>query len=101
VADGSLFGRVRGPIVFDLFAGGGGASHGIRSALGVSPVVAINHCRHAIEMHTLNHPETEHYLWCLGTTADGSPRHPLYVRGDAPLIPWGTGTRRFPHAAGA
>lgn len=25
---------------------------------------------------------------CLGTTMDGSPRHPLYVRGDAPLIPW-------------
>jgi DNA (cytosine-5)-methyltransferase 1 len=46
----------------DLFAGGGGASHGIRSALGVSPIVAINHCAHAIQMHTLNHPETEHYL---------------------------------------
>lgn len=27
-------------------------------------------------------------LLCLGTTADGHPRHPLYVRGDAPLIPW-------------
>lgn len=25
---------------------------------------------------------------CLGTTADGSPRHPLYVRGDQPLIPY-------------
>ena len=23
--------------------------------------------------------------FCLGTTADGSPRHPLYVRGDQPL----------------
>jgi DNA (cytosine-5)-methyltransferase 1 len=62
VADGSLFGRVRGPRVVDLFAGGGGASHGIRSALGVSPLVAINHDPHAIAMHTLNHPETEHYL---------------------------------------
>ena len=40
MADGSLFGRVRGPLVVDLFAGGGGASHGIRSALGVSPIVA-------------------------------------------------------------
>lgn len=28
-------------------------------------------------------------LWCLGTTADGSPRHPLYVRGNALLVPWG------------
>jgi DNA (cytosine-5)-methyltransferase 1 len=60
-ADGSLFGLVRGPRVVDLFAGGGGASLGIRSALGVSPIVAINHCNHAIRMHTLNHPETEHY----------------------------------------
>lgn len=25
---------------------------------------------------------------CLGATAAGDPRHPLYVRGDAPLIPW-------------
>lgn len=24
--------------------------------------------------------------YCLGTTKDGSPRHPLYVRADAPLI---------------
>jgi hypothetical protein len=26
-------------------------------------------------------------LVCLGTTKDGSPRHPLYVRADAPLVP--------------
>ena len=25
-------------------------------------------------------------LWCLGTTAGGYPRHPLYVRGNAPLV---------------
>ena len=25
---------------------------------------------------------------CLGTTKDGSPRHPLYVKGDQPLIEW-------------
>jgi hypothetical protein len=24
-------------------------------------------------------------LWCLGKTKDGSPRHPLYVRGEQPL----------------
>lgn len=25
---------------------------------------------------------------CLGTTRSGAPRHPLYVRADAPLVPW-------------
>jgi hypothetical protein len=27
-------------------------------------------------------------LYCLGTTKDGHPRHPLYVPGDAPLVPF-------------
>lgn len=27
-------------------------------------------------------------LWCLGTTKDGHPRHPLYVRGDQELLPF-------------
>lgn len=27
-------------------------------------------------------------LWCFGTTKDGQPRHPLYVKGDTQLIPW-------------
>ena len=27
-------------------------------------------------------------MLCLGTTASGQPRHPLFVRGDAPLVPW-------------
>jgi hypothetical protein len=29
-------------------------------------------------------------LWCLGNTKDGSPRHPLYVRADQPLVRWGS-----------
>lgn len=44
----------------DLFAGGGGASEGIKSALGIPPVVAINHDEDAMGMHRINHPETEH-----------------------------------------
>jgi hypothetical protein len=26
--------------------------------------------------------------WCLGRTAAGAPRHPLYVKNDTPLEPW-------------
>jgi len=28
-------------------------------------------------------------LYCLGTTKDGSPKHPLYIKGDKQLEPWG------------
>ncbi len=35
------------------------------------------------------HKVPERLPWlCLGTTKDGHPRHPLYVKGDQPLIPW-------------
>ncbi len=27
-------------------------------------------------------------LHCLGTTKDGHPKHPLYVKGDTPLVPY-------------
>lgn len=47
-------------IAIDLFAGGGGASEGIRRATGVEPIIAINHCRAAIDMHAANHPGTIH-----------------------------------------
>jgi len=47
----------------DLFAGGGGASTAVEWATGASPRVAINHCEHAVAIHTQNHPEpdTRHY----------------------------------------
>ena len=32
--------------------------------------------------------EADTTLWCLGTTIAGAPRHPLYVKGSQPLVPW-------------
>jgi DNA (cytosine-5)-methyltransferase 1 len=49
-------------IEVDCFAGGGGASVGIRRATGRDPHVAINHDQAAIAMHMANHPGTRH--WC-------------------------------------
>lgn len=43
----------------DLFAGGGGASAGLRNA-GIHTVVAANHWPLAIATHKRNHPDTEH-----------------------------------------
>ncbi|NEJ46591.1 DNA cytosine methyltransferase [Rhizobium leguminosarum] len=48
------------PIIFDSFAGGGGASEGIKQALGRSPDYAINHSKPALMLHEANHPETIH-----------------------------------------
>lgn len=48
-------------IIVDLFAGGGGASTGIKNALGVDPHIAINHDAAAIAMHQANHPGSQHF----------------------------------------
>ena len=48
-------------IIVDNFAGGGGASTGLESALGRKVDVAINHDPEAIAMHEANHPDTLHY----------------------------------------
>jgi DNA (cytosine-5)-methyltransferase 1 len=48
-------------IVIDLFAGGGGASEGIKRAIGRDPDIAINHDKVAIAVHEANHPGTRHY----------------------------------------
>lgn len=53
-------GVLPGELIVDLFAGGGGASLGLERALGRSPDLAINHDPHAVQMHALNHPATEH-----------------------------------------
>lgn len=44
-----------------IFAGGGGASTGIKMAIGRDVDIAINHDPAAIAMHRANHPLTEHY----------------------------------------
>lgn len=49
-----------GEILVDSFAGGGGASEGMRQAFGHGPHLAINHDEEAIALHSANHPETEH-----------------------------------------
>lgn len=48
-------------LIIDNFAGGGGASTGIETAVGRSVDIAINHDPDAIRMHRANHPTTRHY----------------------------------------
>lgn len=48
------------PLILDSFAGGGGASEGIRLALGRHPDIAVNHDEQALALHAANHPETLH-----------------------------------------
>ena len=48
-------------LVVDNFAGGGGASTGIRNAIGRDVDIAINHDAAAIAMHRVNHPTAKHY----------------------------------------
>lgn len=46
----------------DLFAGAGGWSLGFADATGRAPIVAVNHCEHAVRLHARNHPTTQHFL---------------------------------------
>lgn len=47
-------------MIVDLFAGGGGASVGLESALGRAVDIAINHDATALAVHRANHPATRH-----------------------------------------
>lgn len=60
-------GTVVRELVIDSFAGGGGASTGIRMALGREPDIAINHDAFALAMHRVNHPATRHMLQDVAT----------------------------------
>lgn len=55
------FGLGADELVVDNFAGGGGASTGIKAALHRPVDFAINHNPPALAMHKANHPETKHY----------------------------------------
>ena len=59
-ADGTTFSFDFHELVADSFAGGGGASTGIRMALGRCPDIAVNHDGDALAMHEVNHPHTLH-----------------------------------------
>ena len=69
-------------IVVDNFAGGGGASTGLRAALRRPVDVAINHSPVAIAMHGLNHPDTHHYcesVWKVDPREVAGSRRVAYV----------------------
>jgi DNA (cytosine-5)-methyltransferase 1 len=76
-AQGSLFGRLDRLASVVLFAGLGGSCEGIRQATGTSPLAAVNHCPHAIQLHALNHPETLHMQ---GDVWDVAPREAVRGR---------------------
>ena len=74
-------------LIVDSFAGGGGASTGIRLALGRSPDIAINHDPEALSLHEANHPETWHIahdVWKVDPTAatGGAPVGLLWASPD-------------------
>lgn len=49
-------------IAVDLFAGAGGASLGLKQALGRDPTICVNHDSAAIACHAMNTPGAEHYV---------------------------------------
>jgi len=68
----------------DLFAGAGGWSHGWRIATGSEPLLAVNHCPHAVQLHSLNHPGTEHFLedvWAVDPAAAVAGRRVDWLHG--------------------
>lgn len=69
---------IKGELLVDSFAGGGGTSTGLELATGHSPDIAINHDPEAIRMHKANHPNTKHYcenVWAVDPVkaCDGHP----------------------------
>lgn len=73
----------RKPILFiDFFAGGGGASEGIKQAIGRDPDIAINHDEVALSMHAANHLHTVHL------DVDVFEHHPKNVARGKKIAAW-------------
>lgn len=69
-------------IFIDFFAGGGGASTGIKQAIGRDPDIAINHDEVALSMHAANHLQTVHL------DVDVFEHHPKNVTKGKKIIGW-------------
>lgn len=69
-------------LFIDLFAGGGGASKGIKQAIGRDPDIAINHDEIALSMHAVNHLGTEHF------DVDVFEHHPKNVARGKKIVAW-------------
>lgn len=85
-------------LIIDLFAGGGGASEGIRQALGRSPDYGVNHDAEALAMHERNHPETTHlredvFAVNPGTLCAGRPVDLLWASPDCTHFSKAKGSR--------
>ncbi len=79
--------RMLRELVIDSFAGGGGASEGIRIALGRDPDIAVNHDPAALAMHRANHPGTHHLVQDVAVVdavglCDGLPAGMLWMSPD-------------------
>lgn len=60
-----------------------GCSNKVVCAWGAHPL-AVEGGRKFVDMAASNQTP----LFCLGTTKSGAPRHPLYIKGDQPLVPY-------------
>lgn len=70
----------------DLIVGAWGQVKTLRSTV----MVKLFDTDHRVDVLTAaawDRPEPKP-IWCLGMNKDGSPRHPLYVRGDRRFVPW-------------
>lgn len=86
----------RSPRPFDLYAAGvfGADIVGpenrrhVRLAVMRADIVVCAWGAHGVHLSPVPVLVAEADRWCLGVTKSGAPKHPLYLRADAPLIRW-------------